>query len=791
MPDSKSFKILIDNESVDVKSIQELPVGISYEAEDAADFQEKASSTAFDITLPVSQKNDRIFNHFRDPRFRDFTSGSKKRNLLPCIINVGGTELLNGLAQLKSGSNEYNINCYGNNGDWALKMKDFSLQDVMNTNTHIYNQATIEASWLHDGTDINKDYVYAPVRYRKPFGSDDNNATIVDMRPSLFVWPMIYRAFNKLGYTIKSNFMSSPFFKRLVMPWVWGDFMNLNSKYSENMRFCGAGTRDGASNDFEDNGGAIGASGSYTGTVRFGVTGHSSYNSEFTMENDYSLPGYDNSNSYEYIKAGTYNGAMVWTYLPQNNIGQITARFSLKLLGRAQAQFNSHASIFAEVYKNGTRILTNTLFTASAGATGDVVDQDLTSGRVWNFSVSGLNVNDNVVVYIRYEWYKTALGSASVRIYSYVNTPSEAYSTFELLGVSIEPGGTVNWQQYDKFRSEKFLDMLRGIIDTFNLLPQTDSISKVVYFEPAFPFAYYGSNIEVNGHYQNLRLDWNRKRDLSEAPEIKLFDDIEQDYIFKHKDDSADGGANKFELRNSVSPGSSMYRFPSRFKTGKKEFENRFFSPVMHYEASPWRSITGVTPQIIALVPENISNTSNDLSETAFQPKLAYYKGVVGGVGGWRFESTDKTDIPYMFAVNYKPGGENDPILSYCDQNINGITGIGLMKRFYLRRLAVMRNGILYTGKFNLKDADVTNWLHREKIIIDGIDYLLIKIDNYRPLSNEPTSCTLWQHWPLEQIDIDSCFPSLQVVHDMPVTVAASDMKYSRQLLITTDLTNG
>ena len=54
-----------------------------------------------------------------------------------------------------------------------------------------------------------------------------------------------------------------------------------------------------------------------------------------------------------------------------------------------------------------------------------------------------------------------------------------------------------------------------------------------------------------------------------------------------------------------------------------------------------------------------------------------------------------------MFAVNYKPGGENDPILSYSDEKIgnegNYIVGKGLIKRFFWQRLAIMNDGRMLT----------------------------------------------------------------------------------------------
>ena len=128
----------------------------------------------------------------------------------------------------------------------------------------------------------------------------------------------------------------------------------------------------------------------------------------------------------------------------------------------------------------------------------------------------------------------------------------------------------------------------------------------------------------------------------------------------------------------------------------------------MHYLVDDFAGITSETPQMICLVPENISNTSSSEAQNTFSPKIAYYKGLVAGVGGWKFDGVNQNNLPYMFSVNYKPGGENDPILSYSDEKIgkNGsyIVGKGLIKRFFWQRMAIMNNGQWLNTQFKLNN---------------------------------------------------------------------------------------
>ena len=174
-------------------------------------------------------------------------------------------------------------------------------------------------------------------------------------------------------------------------------------------------------------------------------------------------------------------------------------------------------------------------------------------------------------------------------------------------------------------------------------------------------------------------------------------------------------------------------------------------------------------------------------------PKLAWYKGLVVGVGGWRWDGTVRTDYPFLFAVNYKPNGHNDPILSYSDEKIGNelsgyVNGKGLLKRFFHQRLAIMRNGQWYTTHFRLNNYDISNGLHREYIVINGQRYELIEIKDYKPLGQQSTECTLRRHWPVSAVDEDSTFPSSSSVVNDKISNTRFDMKYARLMCLSTDI---
>ena len=261
------------------------------------------------------------------------------------------------------------------------------------------------------------------------------------------------------------------------------------------------------------------------------------------------------------------------------------------------------------------------------------------------------------------------------------------------------------------------------------------------------------------------------------------------------RQDNNDGLLKLMYDRHQTNLTQAKYVFPERFRKGASEMVNRFFSGVMHYKHTKWKAITGIAPQLIVLVPENISKTSNPESEYTFEPKLAWYAGLRDRavVGGWNWDGDTALDLPYAFAVNYKAGGESDPILTYCDQRISDgaggyVQGYGLMKRFYWQRFAIMREGKLYDASFKLNNSDVMNWLHREFKAISGQRYQLIRIDMYKPLANVPTECTLWKFAPVTSKDADNTFPSDTCVMTSFPIPNSHDIAYVPMLCLITDI---
>ena len=975
MPYTHDLQINIDGQSLEIGQLADAGIRLSYGLEDPENFEQKQGSTALDLDVPATPNNSKIFNTFEHPNVEDMTGDDYYKNPRPCEIIVNGITILKGKSLLESATHsrlpgKYTFNCYGNTGDWVIDMKDLTLWDCLSTVPHDFTVANVEASWTNFDSDEDHDYVYAPVRYRQPFGINDDSINIYALRPSISIYWLIIRAFRMFGYTINSQFLNTAnYFRRMVMPWVWGDFFDINSQLTDGISFKAVGAYPvdattgnnvpGAGALTEDafigygiwmalqpvattgslGGGTLSASTPQADTSFLhwdssqigsgdhyimstagrtmpwtdGSTFNSIHNMQTNFRINYTQPplGYDNFTLYSFDES---TGTMKWTYAPPAGLSPligngITANFALNFFAFLSAASGSHCDLFLEIkhFDSGSSLLgtttTQIIDATGAGQSGangcfggggipGDLNIPLSNAWLYNFSVPGINIGDFLEMRLKWNASGTAQ-SISIASSFYFNAnptvtganpwqynpiteqwanvdaniadPVWQYmqSSLTMTGLQVTVGGTVNFQWYDKFRSYKFLDLFRGLIDTYNLAPQTNPIDRIVTIEPTHDYV-LPDGTQMPGYFVPQRLDWTDKQDFSKENVMQLYDDPERQFDFQFQLDGSDGGQNIYAARykaiylnnvqstnfNNINntnndsgisagiPGASRYMLPTRFQKGSRQMVNRFFSACMHYKHTKWANIIQLhaggspppplAPQLICIIPENVSDSSADSITQTFTPKIAYYSGqqARGGVGGWRWQGdpsgrgtdangvgiptyNDASDIisgqplsgtssvvfelPYMFAVDYSGWvasvpGQLAPALTYCDQNVNGAIVKGLMSTYFLKRMATMRNGKMYKPWMCLNLGDVSNWEHRNTIIINGGLYNLIAIDGYDPLSDSSCQCTLWKVTNPEQVDLDNCFPSKSSILTAPVLLAQFDLKYAPLLLFMTDI---
>lgn len=756
--------IHINDLEIDVAKPDDIPYSISVSFEDAEDFQRKKGADSFSVEIPATLINSRSTNGYHELSVRDMTAGAVFKKSGSCMIEYNGVPLLTGKAMLTSAKHthrpvSYTYDFFGDNKDWGIELKDVTFYDLLQHLNFAMTKSNIVNSWTFDGTDENVPYVFAPVRYREAMGENDDDMKPLYMRPSLSKYWLIYWAFKSIGYRISSDFFDTPYFRRQVMPWTWGSFLYSEGTRMDNLDFLAKS-----------------------------VTAIALYNTDYNdfwdldVSNDSTNGAFDNNNTYDYIPASK---EMRWTYPTGFAYGNLDATFSFQMDIDATVSGGggiTQCKVIVKLYwyKNG--VLQGTPVTLCDIRHAGVGRKDF-RGIVDAFATFNVSPGDTISAKIHLEQFDSDIGRANV---------TGNVLAFEFEYFKIPLGGTIDFRNYTGLKKVKFLDLLRGVTDDFNLLFKTDPISKVVYIEPAHGYSLTNDLSDRSGGYilDNV-VDWTEKQDLNKVSEVDLYAEGERELIFRHREDPGDGGLKILSDRYSARPSSAKYVLPDRYQSGVKEIDNRFFSAVVHYDVNQWKAITGTPPQMIVLMPENISNTSAREAESTLQPKSAYYKGF-DYTSGFKFDGEELDYFPFMFAVNYKPGGENDPVLSYCDERIgtesSGYTiAKGLMKRFYWQRLAIMRNGQYYKSHFLLDIGDVTS-LHRDYKVINGDRFERPSIKSFKPMSGESTAVDLWKWEPVTEEDQANSFPSATMILSGSNAAVAEDQRYVTLKILTSDI---
>ena len=834
----KYIRLFVNGSELDVDP-DNFPIAISYKLEDPDNFQVKTSADALEVPVPATLNNDQILNTFHNPSVEDLTEGGSFRTFMPCILEERGSQILVGQALLTKAKHAkkptgYEMNLYGNNANWIILLKDATLYDFLKNLQFTYSTSNLITSWNFDGTDPAMPYVFAPVRYMLPFddiafdptdtAQQKANHYITNpqyLAPSLSLYWIIYNAFQSIGYQINSVFFNTNYFRRMVMPWVFGAFPSSNGTKQDVHNFTAASYNpaDTTGNNYYSFEGYVAET-----QVDLNPIAPPTANAPVgTFDNNWSATGVSD---YSYDPSTCI---MKWTYQPNQNFGLQTVSLSLEIGYSIDITEGNNCTInVLWGYYNSATGTTTPLPASSDGTSITTLVASATSSTSGPTTVNciyNVNPGDAILaqVVIGMAWTND-LGLSDIGHLQLNHFKVNAFS-FNYLTTPIDAGATINFDNYLFFKQYKFTDFLAGVIDAFNLSLQADPTSQVITIEPTHDYSLTNDQSSKSGGYMNSDfLNWIKKQDLDIESQFQLYSDGNREYIFSFANDSADGclkvvqdriqqsfqyrqeaisnTTNIWEITQSMLA-ASKYVLPNRFAKDKTVIQNRFFAPCMHYVETNWTDSQDRSPQLICIIPENISNTSAPEASNTFMPKIAYYKGNITGVGGWKMSNavfvppntttlntnfTSYDTFPFMFGVNYNPGGENDPILSYSDENIKGVIGIGLMRRFFLQRMAIMRNGQWYHTFFKLNNNDVANLTHREHIIIQGQKWELLEIQDYKPGEDSSTQCTLRKHSPINEADNAAIYPTNGSLTGYPNATDPFETKYNPLMCLSSDI---
>jgi hypothetical protein len=210
------MKIRLIASGQELDMFDEVQLNVTYSIEDILDLSSRRSEYTREFNLPGTKKNKEFFNNIQEVNI------DVKRSFLiaiPAQIFVGDKPIVTGSLRLIKSQNVNNnivfqVQVTGRFRDLMTEIDKLVPNDLdFSELNHVRNLPTISNSW-----DNESGYVYP---YIVSGHSNDifDKAYIWDLFPALFVKTLTDKIFDKTGFTVKSKFMESDYFKSLIIPW--------------------------------------------------------------------------------------------------------------------------------------------------------------------------------------------------------------------------------------------------------------------------------------------------------------------------------------------------------------------------------------------------------------------------------------------------------------------------------------------------------------------------------------------------------------------------------------------
>jgi hypothetical protein len=320
----------------------------------------------------------------------------------------------------------------------------------------------------------------------------------------------------------------------------------------------------------------------------------------------------------------------------------------------------------------------------------------------------------------------------------------------------------------------KMLDLVRGLVQMFNLYFFTDENTKTVYCEP------YANFFDATT-FDN----WDGKQDISQKSKLSKPTNKARfiELLYGTSDDALHNGLNDSNYAGVTNNwGFTKKHFNCRFDYGQQyenkveESQNEFFNGCMmlalnfgsqagNFTNNPvpvlWDSITD---PITAPSPLNpylpVSQSDNDLMSGAMAPRICYYKGMTGTLHGedWKFEGDAvRQQYPYAYFTDYRKKDGGTYNLNYSDQYLVDTTfQQGLVRKYYLERLAALKRGSFLDTPAIITLSDIQRLDFRRLKTMEGVLWQLLEVSNFVTLEEKATLIKLLKATIPDQDDIDS-----------------------------------
>ena len=642
------------------------------------------------IELPSTGVNDALFDDWYAAGTLNETTAA---TLKPFVFEDGGVQILSGQASLQSGvlmsdryrfkGRNYKVELYGTNADWTIRMKDIRIRDLDFTSI-VYDTTAVLFGWAaqYDNGDYSG---FTLIKWKE--WNTAGQVGIDEFTPFLFIRSILEKAFDTIGYTISSQFLNSDVFKRLILP------LPMPARYPEEF------SQDFINVNLEEPGTTTGSS---------GVT--------------YVFPSYTQPNL-----ATPYNTATGFYVVPFTGYYQISVSANVtSASGTWNAQIGACIGATPFYFNNQGIFFGDFISPVSGNLSGNII-----------YDVGYFSAGDTISLLHNFG------GTDPTNVYAF---------TMEIIGEAEFAFGSILAFKY-LLKDWKVVDMIKGLQQMFNLRFEANPQLQQVVIEPADPYLYRQNNAPTNvpmelrdGFYAVPTVDSTQGLDLQPDAELFNLNDVPKTTLFEYITDGETEAER--ELNEPIKIFGSQYVLPqNRFNEVIDIRENPFFAKTIHTNDSSIQSAGATTSlQIPLIYPQDyqLDPTVTEMNPD-IEPRILYFVGFRGlpsdSSVNYDFAPGVDTPPPLSFMVNY-----NNPLdfsLSFANEIVLNQSVTGLFEAFWMQEYARKRIGKRLEAYYFWDLLSINALSFRNKMLIDGLEWVLVKIDGYSAQSDSSTKTWL------------------------------------------------
>ena len=731
-------EIYVNNTKLDL--FDDLDLRLNYQINDIRDVEKRATNFSYSFTIPGTKDNNILFGHIYEVGNDNVSYNPNKK--ADVQVYVDGNQVITGFLQLLgiNRTNEDKIvyevailgnigNLFSDIGEAELTDLDFSeynhkytriIQGYSNIGRIFINGIFTDLGYFGGANPVGRGYMYPYINYG--VGSPTNRTT-ESFFPALYVKEYVDKIFQSAGYTYKSDFFSSSFFKSLVIPFNKNKIPLTDEQIANRSAYVSRVT-----------------SSEYIGRT---PTISGKFVSNAIWNNEIADPG-NVADGFNFTakRKGRYKLNFNLNLFEAFNTIGAPAPYPFYIVG-------GNIKYTLRLHKNGSIIYT--LPGEIAHSTGPFYAQQYFTTTVgFDYDVT---CNQGDYFFLNIEWDIPSSEFPS----KIVNLLGQALNGIIYLGM--QPGSTASMVAYNdgivenddcvvnqvipEGVSQK--EFISNIFSMFNLMVLDDpSMEKGLIIEPRDDFFNKGGKF----------VDWEKKLDRSNYSIKPLSELNAKTYIYKYKEDK-DYYNTKYQETNGTSYGELKYVVDNDFLNGTKELE-LIFSPTpnasddaMFAAAKAAGVAYGFPYNIPVSCPHFITyDNTGTMKPQNTNIRILYY-GYYNEYGRWKDNGVSAGNYAYV-------GMDDDPVepdfsLTFATPKEiyygfqTGWTDSNLFTKYHYNtfREITDKNSKMLTGYFDLSPVDIKNFDFRDRIYIDGQYWRINKIEDYNPAGRGLTKVEL------------------------------------------------